>query len=84
MDADSETQSYIYNDLSVSYVEYMMDKLPKVFAVSDFQHANPVLIHKQAVAQAKFYETCSAIFCMDIGCKSFLSTMACLRARWYT
>lgn len=48
MDADSETQSYIYNDLSVSYVEYMMDKLPKVFAVSDFQHANPVLIHKKA------------------------------------
>lgn len=72
VDADSETQSYIYNDLSVSYVEYMKDKLPKVFAVSDFQHANPVLIHKQAVAQAKFYETCSAIFCMGHWLQKFL------------
>ena len=72
MDADSETLSYIYNDLSVSYVEYMMDRLTNVFDVSDFQHANPVLIHKQAVAQAKFYETCSAIFCMGHWLQKFL------------
>ena len=72
VDSDADTQSYIYNDLSVSYVEYMKNHLPNVFAVSDFQHANPALIHKQAVAQSKFYENCTAIFCMGHWLRKFL------------
>lgn len=72
VDSDAETQSYIYNDLSVSYVEYMKDKLPQVFAVSGFQRTNPAILRKQAEAQARFYDRCSAVFCMGHWLKSFL------------
>lgn len=72
VDSDSETQSYIYNDLSVSYVDYMKDHLPEVFAVSDFQLANPAVIHRQAVLQSQFYENCSGIFCMGHWLRNFL------------
>ena len=72
VDSDADTQSYIYNDLSVSYVEYMKNNLPNVFVVSDFQRANPALIHKQAEAQAKFYEKCTGIFCMGHWLRNFL------------
>ena len=72
VDADSATKSYIYNDLSVSYVEYMKEHLPEVFAVSDFQNANPALLHRQALAQMRFYEKCTGIFCMGHWLRRFL------------
>lgn len=72
VDASPATQSYIYNDLSVSYVEYMREHLPKVFAVSDFQNANLSLLHKQAMAQARFYDKCTGIFCMGHWLRKFL------------
>lgn len=72
VDAGAETQSYIYNDLSVSYVEYMKENLPQVFAVSGFQRTNSTILHKQALAQARFYERCSTVFCMGHWLKSFL------------
>lgn len=72
VDSGTTTQSYIYNDLSVSYVEYMREHLPEIFAVSDFQHAKPSLIHQQASAQAVAYEKCTAIFCMGHWLRDFL------------
>lgn len=72
VDSSDGTQSYIYNDLSVSYVEYMRDNLPDVFAVSDFQRANSSLIHKQAMAQSQFYDRCTGIFCMGHWLRKFL------------
>ena len=72
VDSGVDTQSYIYNDLSVLYVEYMKNKLPEVFAVSDFQQAKPALIHKQAVAQSKFYQNCAGVFCMGHWLQKYL------------
>ena len=72
VDGGNGTQSYIYNDLSVSYVEYMKEHLPDVYDVSGFQDANASLIHKHAMVQSKFYDTCSAIFCMGHWLREYL------------
>lgn len=72
VDANTDTQSYIYNDLSVSYVEYMREHLPEVFHVSGFQGATPAIIHKQALAQKQYYDTCTGIFCMGHWLRNYL------------
>lgn len=62
---DKENLStYIYQDLSVSYVEYMMDNIPDVFAVSGYQYRSPVAIRKRAIYQNKYYQQCKGIFTM--------------------
>lgn len=72
VDAGPFTKSYIYNDLSVSYVEYMKKYLPEVYAVSDFQHSASAVLHKQAIAQRHFYENCTGVFCMGHWLQNFL------------
>lgn len=57
-------QTYVYQDLSVSYVEYMMEAIPEVFAVSAFQNQSPAAIRKRSAYQNKYYETCKGIFTM--------------------
>lgn len=56
--------TYIYQDLSVSYVEYMMDNIPDIFAVSSFQNQSPAAIRKRATYQNNYYQQCKGIFTM--------------------
>lgn len=56
--------TYIYQDLSVSYVEYMMDSMPDIFAVSAYQDQDPVAIRNRTIYQNKYYEQCRGIFTM--------------------
>ena len=56
--------TYIYQDLSVSYVEYMMNNMPEIFAVSAFQNQSPSAIRKRASYQNKYYQQCKGIFTM--------------------
>lgn len=57
-------RTYIYQDLSVSYVEYMAQNLPDTFAVSAFQTLDPRMIHRRTEEQMEYYRTCSGIFTM--------------------
>ena len=56
--------TYIYQDLSVSYVEYMMDNMPDIFAVSAFQDHSPTAIRNRASYQNKYYQLSKGIFTM--------------------
>lgn len=56
--------TYIYQDLSVSYVEYMMENMPDIFAVSAFQNDSHAAIHKRATYQNNYYQHCKGIFTM--------------------
>ena len=56
--------TYIYQDLSVSYIEYMMDNMPEIFAVSAFQNQSHTAIHNRATYQNKYYQQCKGIFTM--------------------
>ena len=60
----SKIHTFIYQDLSVSYIEYMMDNMPEVYAVSAFQGYPSKSIRKRALYQNKYYEDCSGIFTM--------------------
>lgn len=62
---DSKEQStYIYQDLSASYVEYMAKNKQDVFAVSDYQDVPLSVIEKRSKIQTEYYQTCSGIFTM--------------------
>lgn len=62
-DADN-LSTYIYQDLSVSYVEYMMDNMPDIFAVSAFQNQSHAAIRNRAAYQNSYYQQCKGIFTM--------------------
>lgn len=69
---DSTAKTFVYQDLSVSYVKYMKRNLPDVFAVSGFQCAKEKVIEKRLVLQNEYYRKCSAIFTMGHWLKRFL------------
>ncbi len=54
----------IYQDLSVSYVEHMMENMPDIFAVSGFQNHSHLAIYNRAAYQNKYYQQCKGIFTM--------------------
>lgn len=64
--------TYIYQDLSVSYVKYMRDNLPDIFEVSAYQNANARIIDSRNFAQNSYYKSCSGIFTMGFWLKDFL------------
>lgn len=64
--------TYIYQDLSVSYVKYIRDNLPDVFEVSSFQDAKSSLIDKRAESQNNYYNSCGGIFTMGHWLEKFL------------
>lgn len=64
--------TYVYQDLSVSYVKYMRDNLPDVFKVSAYQNAKSHIIDKRAMVQNSYYESCSGIFTMGHWLEDFL------------
>lgn len=65
-------KTFIYQDLSVSYVKYMRDNLPEVYMVSSYQDAGSSIIDKRTILQNKYYETCSGIFTMGHWLRNFL------------
>lgn len=70
---DTKTRkTYIFQDLSVSYVKYMRDHMPEVFKVSAYQDTKSSIIDQRAEAQNKYYATCSGIFTMGRWLKEFL------------
>lgn len=60
----SHLKTYIYQDLSVSYIEYMAKYIPKVFAVSAFGHLSIKAIKRRALIQNEYYLKCSGIYTM--------------------
>lgn len=64
--------TYVYQDLSVSYVKYMRDNLPDVFKVSAYQNAKSSIIDKRTMVQNRYYESCSGIFTMGHWLEKFL------------
>lgn len=68
----SKVHTYIYQDLSVSYVKFMKDNLHDVFEVSAYQDAYPKVIDKRADLQNKYYKSCSGIFTMGEWLRDFL------------
>ncbi len=58
-----EWSTYIYQDLSVSYVKYMAENLPDVFSHSSFYY-DKSYINRRVVLQNQFYQDCSGIFAM--------------------
>ncbi len=70
---DTETiQTFVYQDLSVSYVKYMKDNLPDVYAVSAFQNAKSNVLEKRAILQERYYKSCKGIFTMGEWLREFL------------
>lgn len=56
--------TYIYQDLSVSYVKYMQMHLPEVFALSGFNCFDKKTIEQKLTLEVANQKTCSALFCM--------------------
>lgn len=69
---DEKTKTYIYQDLSVSYIKYMKKNLPEVFEKSGFKGIDEKILQKRLAVQNKYYSTCSAIFTMGKWLKNFL------------
>lgn len=60
----SHLKTYIYQDLSVSYIEYMAKYIPNVFAVSAFGHLSIKAIERRVLIQNEYYLKCSGIYTM--------------------
>ena len=69
---DAETKTFVYQDLSWSYVKYMQESLPEVFAVSGFGATPRDIAEKQTALQNEYYKKCAAIFVMGHWMKNFL------------
>lgn len=60
----ADVSSYIYMDFSVSYVEYMMDYYPEIFAYSNFRNVRKNAIRRRASYQTEYLKNCQGIFTM--------------------
>lgn len=58
------TTNYVYQDLSVSYLQYIKEQEPDVFAVSEYERINPATLLLRSRMQEKFYQECAGIFTM--------------------
>lgn len=56
--------TYIYQDLSVSYVKFMREKYPSIFNVSGFGNIDKKYIEKREKLQMDYYSNCKGIFTM--------------------
>lgn len=56
--------TYIYQDLSVSYVKFMFEKYPSIFKVSGFGQIEKKYIEKRENLQMDYYGNCKGIFTM--------------------
>jgi len=67
-----DRQTYIYMDLSVSYIKYMRDILPSIYKVSGFQNTYPKAVDKRCNEQDNYLKGCSGIFTMGHWLKDYL------------
>lgn len=65
------TQTYIYQDLGVPYIEYMQKYLPDDYAVSTYEDIPLKRVRQRAQMQMEYYMTCSGIFTMGKWLKDY-------------
>lgn len=61
----NNTKQFIYQDLSVSFVEYLYANDRKLFDISGFQENDISIIHKRNDLQKAFYNEATGIFTMS-------------------
>lgn len=69
---DDATKTFVYQDASVSYIKYMRETMPEIFALSGYQCTKEKIIDERLRLQNEYYRTCSAIFTMGHWLKDFL------------
>lgn len=69
---DEKTKTFIYQDLSCSYIAYMKNALPDIFEKSGYIDIKQQLLEKRIAVQNNYYEKCSAIFTMGHWLKDFM------------
>ena len=65
-------RTYMYVDVTVSYVNYMRNQLPDTFAVSAFQNTNAEIFSKRGNEQDEYIRSCSGLFTMGHWLKEWL------------
>lgn len=65
------TQTYIYQDLGVPYIEYMQKYLPDDYAVSAYEDIPLKRVRQRAQMQMEYYMSCSGIFTMGKWLKDY-------------
>ena len=64
--------TFIYQDVSVSFVQYLMEMEPRTYEFSNFRGARYDSIKKRANLQRKYYEGCKGVFTMGEWLSKFL------------
>lgn len=72
VESTDQHPSYIYQDLSVSYVDHMCKKLPEIFAVSGFANIGSKYIEERMEYQNVYYHNCRGIFTMGEWFRKYL------------
>lgn len=57
-------KTFIYQDLSTDYVEYMYRELPEIFKVSAYQHLTHDVIKIRQEQQNKYFDNCAGVLTM--------------------
>ncbi len=71
--SESDTRrTFLYVDVTVSYVNYMRTNLPDTFAVSAFQNTNAEIFSKRGKEQDEYILSCSGLFTMGHWLKEWL------------
>ena len=65
-------RTFLYVDLTVSYVNYMRTHLPDTFAVSAFQNTNADIFSRRGKEQDEYIRSCSGLFTMGHWLKEWL------------
>lgn len=60
----NQLSTYIYQDLSASYVEFLSQTDPRIFQYSGFSMNSKSAMNKRCDIQMQYYQTCSGIFTM--------------------
>lgn len=65
-------KSFIYQDLTVSYVKYMATHLPELFKISGFQYFTLDAIERKLALEREYQQSCTGIFCMGEWLRKYL------------
>ena len=68
-----QLSTYIYQDLSASYVEFLSKTDSRIFQYSGFSMNSKSAMHKRCNIQMQYYQTCSGIFTMGKWLKADLT-----------
>ena len=56
------TVNYVYQDLSISYLQYLKAKRPDIYAVSEYDKISDEVLALRDQLQSEYYMHCSGIF----------------------